>query len=114
MSLSARFAQWVRARRSDPDGQGSGEDVATDPALVSNRATGGEHVELSGDRGSVTGTGQTGEFVGRIAGDDVGYAGETGAERRAQALSEDTNPHDSGPASAATPPERGRRRDQRG
>jgi hypothetical protein len=112
MSLSTRFAQWVRARRSDPDGQGSGEDVATDPALVSNRATGGEHTELSGDRGSVTGTGQTGEFVGRIAGDDVGYAGETGAERRAQALDEDTDPHDSGPAPAATPPEHGPR-DQR-
>ena len=90
MSLSTRFAQWLRAGRSDPDGQGSGEDVATDPALVSNRSTGGDHVELSGDRGSVTGTGQTGEFVGRVAGDDLGYAGETGAERRAQA--QDTDP----------------------
>jgi hypothetical protein len=78
-----------------------------DPALASNRATGGEHVELTGDRGSVTGTGQTGEFVGRVAGDDLGYAGETGAERRAEALREDTDPHDSPPA----PPERGR--DQR-
>jgi hypothetical protein len=92
MRLSTRFAQWLRARRSDPDGQGSGEDVAMDPALASNRSTGGDHVELSGDRGSVTGTGQTGEFVGRVAGDDLGYAGETGAERRAQALSEDTDP----------------------
>lgn len=85
-----RIAQWVR--RSDPDGEGSGEDVALDPALASSRATGGEHVELSGDRGSVTGTGRTGTFVGRVAGDDVGYAGETGAERRAEALSkEDTD-----------------------
>jgi hypothetical protein len=92
MRLSTRFAHWLRARRSDPDGQGSGEDVAMDPALASNRSTGGDHVELSGDRGSVTGTGQTGEFVGRVAGDDLGYAGETGAERRAQALSEDTDP----------------------
>ena len=111
MSLSTKFAHWIRARRPDPDGQGSGEDVATDPALASNRATGGEHVELTGDRGSVTGTGQTGEFVGRVAGDDIGYAGETGAERRAEALREDTNPQDSRPAPAERPPEHGRRRD---
>ena len=72
-----------------------------DPALASNRATGGEHAELSGDRGSVTGTGRTGVFVGRIAGDDVGYAGETGAERRAEALpTEDTDPQ----GTAAVPP----------
>ena len=80
---------WTRIRRlgrSDPDGEGSGEDVAEDPALASNRATGGEHAALTWDRGSVTGTGRTGEFVGRAAGDDVGYAGETGAERRAEAL----------------------------
>lgn len=68
---------------------GSGEDVAQDPALASSRATGGDHHELSGDRGSTTGTGRTEEFVGRVAGDDVGYAGETGAERRAEALTND-------------------------
>ena len=72
-----------------------------DPALASSRATGGEHVELSGDRGSVTGTGRTGAFVGRVAGDDVGYAGETGAERRAEALrEEDTDAQ----GTAAVPP----------
>lgn len=88
----SRLTRWVGVHRSDPDGQGSGEDVALDPALASNRATGGEHVELSGDRGSVTGTGKTGDFVGRVAGDDLGYAGETGAERRAESLRADPDP----------------------
>jgi hypothetical protein len=91
VSVWTRLAGWVGKRGSDPDGEGSGEDVALDPGLASNRATGGEYLELSGDRGSVTGTGRTGVFVGRIAGDDLGYAGETGAERRAQALDEETD-----------------------
>ena len=67
------------------DGRDSEEDVPVDPGVASSRATGGEHAELSGDRGSVTGTGRTEGFVGRAAGDDLGYAGETGAERRAEA-----------------------------
>lgn len=85
---------WTRLTRlRHPDGESSGEDVAGDPTLASSRATGGEHVDLTGDRGSVTGTGRTGEFVGRVAGDDVGYAGETGAERRAGAA-DDPHPSD--------------------
>ena len=32
-----------------------------------------------------TGPGGNGEFVGRVSGQDEGYAGETGAERRAAA-----------------------------
>lgn len=81
MSVWSSLTRW--AGRSDPDGEDSGEDVADDPALASNRATGGGDGELSGDRGSVTGTGDTQEFVGRVSGADLGYAGETGAERRA-------------------------------
>ena len=92
MSVWSRLTRWAGGQPSDPDGEGSGEDVALDPALASNRATGGEHDDLSGDRGSVTGTGKTGEFVGRVAGDDLGYAGETGAERRAQALADEPDP----------------------
>lgn len=92
MSVWSRLTRWAGGGRSDPDGQGSGEDVAMDPALASNRSTGGEHAELSGDRGSVTGTGRTETFVGRVAGDDLGYAGETGAERRAEARAEDADP----------------------
>lgn len=60
------------------------EDVDRDDAQALSRATGGEP---SGepDAESTTGTGESEEFVGRVAGQDVGYAGETGAERRAAA-----------------------------
>lgn len=40
--------------------------------------------ETAPDAGSTTGTGESGESVGRLAGQDEGYAGETGAERRAE------------------------------
>jgi len=36
------------------------------------------------DQASTTGTTPKGVYVGRIAGDDVGFAGETGAERRGE------------------------------
>lgn len=36
------------------------------------------------DQGSTTGTTPDDEYVGRVAGQDVGYAGETGAEARAE------------------------------
>ena len=57
------------------------EDVDRDDAQALSRATGGGP---SGepDAASTTGTGESEEFVGRVAGQDVGYAGETGAERR--------------------------------
>ena len=85
VSPRAWLTRLLAGRRRNSSAQGSGEDVGSDPALASSRATGGDHVELSDDRGSTTGTGRTDEFVGRVAGDDVGYAGETGAERRAEA-----------------------------
>ncbi len=91
MTLRSWFTGLLGSARPDPDEEGSGEDVAADPTLASNRAVGGEHADLSGDRGSVTGTGRTEEFVGRVAGDDLGYAGETGAERRAQAGDPDSS-----------------------
>jgi hypothetical protein len=47
--------------------------------------TGGAYREHHGDQGSVTGTGETDVFVGRAAGHDLGYAGETGAEARREA-----------------------------
>lgn len=77
--FGSRKRDQVREKRTTEQG------VALDGEVASSRATGGEHAELSGDRGSVTGTGHTQGFVGRTAGDDVGYAGETGAERRAHA-----------------------------
>jgi len=41
------------------------------------------------DGGSTTGTGRSQTFVGRVGGQDVGYAGETGAERRGAAEQDD-------------------------
>ena len=38
---------------------------------------------------NTTGPGGNGEFVGRISGQDEGYAGETGAERRAAAAEQE-------------------------
>jgi hypothetical protein len=49
-----------------------------------SRATGGVEDPSAPDQGSTTGTTPSEEFVGRASGEDVGYAGETGAERRAK------------------------------
>jgi hypothetical protein len=85
MSIWSRIREVLPADRRNGDAEGSESDVPIDAALASSRATGGDGGDLTGDRGSVTGTGDTGVFVGRVAGDDLGYAGETGAERRAEA-----------------------------
>ncbi len=60
-------------------------DVDTDPARADSRATGGVPDESKPDQGSTTGTTPDDEYVGRVAGTDVGYAEEQGAERRAEA-----------------------------
>ena len=65
-------------------------DVAVDPHLARTRETGGvrdEHPDdrTVGDAAVTTGTAESDGFVGRVAGQDLGYAGETGAEARAQA-----------------------------
>ena len=60
------------------------EDVDRDDAQALSRAAGGGPDDAP-DAGATTGTGESGTAVGRIAGQDVGYAGETGAERRAEA-----------------------------
>ncbi|HEV7203282.1 MAG TPA: hypothetical protein VGN18_01660 [Jatrophihabitans sp.] len=60
-------------------------DVETDPNRADSRDTGGVENDADPNQGSTTSTTPDGEYVGRIAGDDVGYAGETGAERRAEA-----------------------------
>lgn len=57
------------------------DDVERDDAQALSRAIGGEPAEEP-DATATTGTGESAEFVGRVAGQDVGYAGETGAERR--------------------------------
>jgi len=66
---------------SDP----SESDAGADPRTAASRVAGGEHTEHEGDQGAVTGTGDTDTFVGRAAGRDLGYAGETGAEARRDA-----------------------------
>ena len=65
--------------RADP--RPGEDDVGRDDAQALSRATGGG-VSEEPDATSTTGTGESDEFVGRVAGQDVGYAGETGAERR--------------------------------
>ena len=65
-------------------------DVAPDPNLARTRETGGvtdghPADRAEGDAPGTTGTGEGEEFVGRVAGRDLGYAGQTGAEARAQA-----------------------------
>jgi hypothetical protein len=59
-------------------------DVDADEERVDSRATGGVEDPDKPDQGSTTGTTPDDEYVGRVAGQDVGYAGETGAERRAE------------------------------
>ncbi|MCW2538380.1 MAG: hypothetical protein JWN95_105 [Frankiales bacterium] len=63
-------------------------DVDTDEQVATSRDIGGVENPDAPDQASTTGTTPTPEYVGRIAGDDVGYAEETGAERRAQAAAE--------------------------
>jgi hypothetical protein len=65
-------------RRAEPDVQGDDERVDA-------RDTGGVPDASKPDQGSTTGTTPDDEYVGRVAGQDVGYAEETGAERRAEA-----------------------------
>lgn len=60
------------------------DDVDTDDKLANSRATGGDAKD-GGDSATTTGTGDSEEFVGRVAGQDEGYAGETGAEARSEA-----------------------------
>jgi hypothetical protein len=65
-----------------PDPRPHEEDVTPDDAQALSRATGGVEDPDAPDQASTTGTTPKGEYVGRIAGDDVGYAGEQGADRR--------------------------------
>ena len=69
---------------------GSSEpDVETDRNVARTRETGGaDSRDHSGgpepDGSATTGTDENEEFVGRVAGQDAGYSGETGAEARAE------------------------------
>ncbi|WP_433787793.1 hypothetical protein ACQPX6_13310 [Actinomycetospora sp. CA-101289] len=92
MSLADTLARW-RARLTgergpvgpSPTSDPSESDAGHDPRTAASRVAGGEHPEHEGDQGAVTGTGDTDTFVGRAAGRDLGYVGETGAEARREA-----------------------------
>jgi hypothetical protein len=60
-------------------------DAPGDTGVAWSRDTGGVANPDAPDTESTTGTTPNEEFVGRVQGQDVGYAGETGAERRAEA-----------------------------
>ena len=75
-------------------------DIEPDPHLAGARETGGVpdgHLadRTEGDAAATTGTGENEEFVGRAAGRDLGYAGQTGAEARAEAASDSSGPDSS-------------------
>jgi hypothetical protein len=60
-------------------------DVEPDEGVAASRDTGGVPDPDEPDQHTTTGTTPNEKFVGRVAGQDVGYAEETGAERRAEA-----------------------------
>jgi hypothetical protein len=65
-------------------------DVEADANVARTRETGGVRGDhpaerAEGDAATTTGTDESDEFVGRVAGQDLGYAGTTGAEARAEA-----------------------------
>lgn len=67
------------------------EDVRPDDGQALSRATGGVPNADYPDQASTTGTTPDGEYVGRIAGQDVGYEEMQGGERLA--LLEDGDTH---------------------
>lgn len=68
-------------------------DVEVDPQVARTREVGGVDPDRKDrsdprhgdpDGPSTTGTDENEEFVGRVAGEDSGFEGETGAEARAE------------------------------
>jgi hypothetical protein len=57
-------------------------DVDTDDQVANTRAVGGDPERSDEGAGSTTGTGRSGEFVGRVSGEDETGEEETGAEAR--------------------------------
>jgi hypothetical protein len=79
----------------------SEEDTPRDQHQALSRDTGGVEDPSAVDQASTTGTTPKGEYVGRIAGDDVGAGEETGAERRAE-VAEKAGDVPNAPGTAAT------------
>ncbi|WP_432936286.1 hypothetical protein ACQPXM_22680 [Kribbella sp. CA-253562] len=76
MSVIDRLKRWRKAHDLNED------DAPADTDVAMTRETGGA---ANGGTQATTGTGANETFVGRAAGQDEGYAGETGAEARAEA-----------------------------
>jgi hypothetical protein len=87
-AIGGMAAGMLEPNEQDRDVVPGEDDVESDDAVARTRATGGGPSDEP-DAGATTGTGESGTFVGRVAGQDVGYAGETGAERRAAAEQQD-------------------------
>lgn len=77
-AVLSRVTAWVRSPRSE-------SDVAADGRVANSRAHGGPRSpsKAFSDAHTTTGTAANELFVGRAAGDDLGYTYETGAEARA-------------------------------
>ncbi|MEV8375958.1 hypothetical protein AB0P21_24685 [Kribbella sp. NPDC056861] len=75
MSVLDRFKRWRLSHALNES------DAPADPTTAMTRAEGGDP---DGDTPATTGTGESGEFVGRVAGDEP-EMGTSGAEARAWA-----------------------------
>lgn len=78
---------WLRklfSRRQPLSSSVAEADTEDDPAMVRVRPTGGRPSDGRGDDKSSTGPGESETFVGRVEGQDLGYPGEMGAERRSE------------------------------
>jgi hypothetical protein len=75
MSLWSRLKNWRLAHRLNEG------DAPADTDVAATRAEGGAP---DSDTPATTGTGPNQTFVGRVAGDDEGSVGTTGAEARAE------------------------------
>jgi hypothetical protein len=58
------------------------QDGPADIAQAGSRDTGGGPISDTMDRNSTTGTSESGEFVGRVGGDETGDVGLSGGEAR--------------------------------
>jgi hypothetical protein len=77
-------ALFVKPSAAGRDVQPEGEpDVADDRQVAGSRAACGRH-RSDGDSATTTGAGSSEVFVGRVSGQDEGYAGTTGSEARAR------------------------------
>ncbi|RZQ61072.1 hypothetical protein [Amycolatopsis suaedae] len=75
---------WLRKLMGRPASADAESDVATDPANAGSRVSGGDTGRRGGDAESTTGPGPNDTHVGRVAGQDEGFAGDTGAEARSR------------------------------